>query len=530
MCFLSCPLPPCSRTHVLFLPASSFANSTSQHPLSSPSDLSQVDQRLSAWLSCLLSAASAKGGASGRGEREEFGSGVGMAEEGIEEGYVSCAARMGSLAHAAAVAAGFLSPAGTVPLSALLLLLFHLGHSTSQDHTTPPSPPFPPSLVCYSFLPTTPGPPERAAPLALPSWAQHIAGLLSQLKSHLFLPFTTPGSPERAAPLALPSWPQHIARPHNTALPPVPSLVCYSFLPTTPGPPERAPDLALPSWAQHIAGLLSRLISHLFLPFTTPGSPERAAPLALPSWPQHIARPHNTALLPVPSLVCYSFLPTTPGPPERAPDLALPSALLILLFRLVHRAQQDQDASPADISASVAGVGEGEEAAEELSVGLSLLSHLLSANQPHPCQATPMPSHTNAEPHQCQATPMPSHTHAEPHLCSVLPFVFPPPISPRSFISPLFPYFPSSHSSAMRLVWGHSCISTPRPLSPVAVPPLPHSHSIIPTLPICSSPLSLPPFPTHQACVGALLHLQSSPLITSASANGLLPRGMTYVW
>ncbi|CAI5483820.1 unnamed protein product [Closterium sp. Yama58-4] len=63
--------------------------SSSQHPLSSPSDLSQVDQRLSAWLSCLLSAAAAtaKGGAGGRGQSEEFDDAVGMAEEGMEEVY-----------------------------------------------------------------------------------------------------------------------------------------------------------------------------------------------------------------------------------------------------------------------------------------------------------------------------------------------------------------------------------------------------------------------------------------------------------
>ncbi|CAI5464255.1 unnamed protein product [Closterium sp. Yama58-4] len=68
------------------------------------------------------------------------------------------------------------------------------------------------------------------------------------------------------------------------------------------------------------------------------------------------------------------------------------SALLILLLRLVHRAQQDQDASSAaatwqsaiggaNISASAAGLEGEEEAAEELSVGLSLLSNLLASNQ-----------------------------------------------------------------------------------------------------------------------------------------------------
>ncbi|CAI5983017.1 unnamed protein product, partial [Closterium sp. NIES-64] len=122
----------------------------------------------------------------------------------------------------------------------------------------------------------------------------------------------------------------------------------------------------------------------------------------------------------------------TPPCPHQVPLSALPtllfhlaplSALLILLFHLVHRAQQDQDASSAtatwhsaiggsDISASAAGPGGEEEAVEELSVGLSLLSNLLSANQ---------------------------------------------------------------------------------------------------------------------ACVGALLHLHSSPLVAAASTNGLLPRGMTYV-
>ncbi|CAI5996356.1 unnamed protein product, partial [Closterium sp. NIES-65] len=166
--------------------------------------------------------------------------------------------------------------------------------------------------------------------------------------------------------------------------------------------------------------------AHPFTPFprlfVTPPCPHQVPLSALPTLLFHLF-PSALLILLFP-LFCFPTSPLCPlfrFPPfsHQAPL----SALLILLFHLVHRAQQDQDASSAtatwhsaiggsDISASAAGPGGEEEAVEELSVGLSLLSNLLSANQ---------------------------------------------------------------------------------------------------------------------ACVGALLHLHSSPLVAAASTNGLLPRGMTYV-
>ncbi|CAI7877267.1 unnamed protein product [Closterium sp. NIES-54] len=434
MCFLSCPLPPCSRTHVLFLPASSFANSTSQHPLSSPSDLSQVDQRLSAWLSCLLSAASAKGGASGRGEREEFGSGVGMAEEGIEEGFGGGAGGERGLTGLNAVLplVGATGSADARSDMSPVLLAWGLLHMLLQwlpDSSHLPAPALNPGLcvqaayaagaldwVLFSLLSSSLPTHPSSDPVMQGVLRRCVKGLctayltafdISNQKGTrlyaLLLEIICRTFSEQES-LCTEFW-DASASPSDAPLRSLLAATRRDF-PARPLPFLRLLSaLSHGSWPARCTFefLESTMGAALLLPL-----PPACASLSALSAPQPLLLPGCGGLL-LPTGARGEVVEQENGLSLVHFEVPL-SALLILLFRLVHRAQQDQDASPADISASVAGVGEGEEAAEELSVGLSLLSHLLSANQ---------------------------------------------------------------------------------------------------------------------ACVGALLHLQSSPLITSASANGLLPRGMT---
>ncbi|CAI5516970.1 unnamed protein product, partial [Closterium sp. Naga37s-1] len=483
--------------------------SASQHPLSSTSSLTEVDQRLSAWLSCLLSAAAAAAkGAGGRGQSEELDGGVGgMAEEDLEEVYGGGGGGRLIGLDAVVPLVGTRGAAGSDVSPVLLawgllrMLLQWLpdsSHLPVSYHQLSSAIIGPVCALCCSHM--------LVSPMLL-AW-----GLLRMLlqwlpdSSHLPAPSLNPGVCVQAAYAAgaldwilssllsssLPSHPSNdpvmqgvVKRcvkglctayltafdisnqpPPDATSPPAPSPSCASSPPSpmAPGPPAarellplfllssppsptppdllaaRACVMLVAFHPQSSALLLSALSTLSALP-PGPFSAQHHGGGPLP--PPSETRPLLTflsLLSPLPLLLSFEFLESTMGaalflplPPAcaslsalSAPQpLLLPrcggllvltgargevvegggrdgtalvhfevplSALLILLFRLVHRAQQDQDASPAaatwqsaiggaDVSTSAAGLGGEEEAAEELSVGLSLLSNLLSANQ-----------------------------------------------------------------------------------------------------------------------------------------------------
>ncbi|GJP78466.1 hypothetical protein CLOP_g8759 [Closterium sp. NIES-67] len=252
--------------------------SASSHPLSSPSALTDVDQRLSAWLSCILSAAAARGGGAG------------------EIGLAGVMPVVGTGSSAAAGAGLDVSPV------LLAWGLFRLLLQWLPDSSQLPSPALNPS-VCVQ--------------------AAYSAGALDRILSSLLSSSLPPTPPTTLEALGyMPSFWRSSA---------VPSQSSFEFLESTMG-------------------------AALLLPL-----PPAYAALSSFSAPQALPVPRSGGLL-VPL-----------------------SALLILFFRLVHLAQQ-QDASSAtwqtaigsaDVSTS-AGLG-GEEAAEELAACVRALLHLHSS-------------------------------------------------------------------------------------------------------------------------------------------------------